>query len=91
MVFMLGGTQHNINEVLLCRCEMTNRCVKEPVDVINAFQIFHPDMFRQVVAVFRGSQMPYKLLEQCLCCGRIQIMIRPVRPVVMECIHGYIP
>jgi hypothetical protein len=33
---------------------MTNKCVKELVGFINVFQIY-PNMFRQVVAIFRGS------------------------------------
>jgi hypothetical protein len=33
--------------------------------------------------------MPYKLLEQCLCCGLIRVMIRPVWPVVVECIQAF--
>jgi hypothetical protein len=32
--------------------------------------------------------VPYKLLKQCLCCGHIRITIRPVWPVVVECISS---
>jgi hypothetical protein len=35
------------------RFKMTNKCVKEPVGFINVFQIY-TNMFRQVVAIFRG-------------------------------------
>jgi hypothetical protein len=35
-------------------CKMTNKCVKELVGFIDVFQIYH-NMFRQVVAIFRGS------------------------------------
>jgi hypothetical protein len=28
--------------------------------------------------------VPYKLLEQYLCCGRVRVMIRPVWPVVHD-------
>jgi hypothetical protein len=52
---------------LRCTRKMTNRCVKEFVDFINVFQILPRHVFRQVVAIFRGSYVPYKLLEQCLC------------------------
>jgi hypothetical protein len=40
--------------IFLYRCKMTNKCVKEPVGFINVFQIY-PNMFQQVVAIFRGS------------------------------------
>jgi hypothetical protein len=32
---------------------MTNKCVQELVGFINVFEIY-PNMFRQVVAIFRG-------------------------------------
>jgi hypothetical protein len=35
-------------------CSLTNKCVKELVGFINVFKIY-PNMFRQVVAIFRGS------------------------------------
>jgi hypothetical protein len=35
-------------------CKMTNKCIKELVGFINVFQIYS-NMFRQVVAIFRGS------------------------------------
>jgi hypothetical protein len=47
-------TDHMTDFYVYC-CEMTNRCVKDLVDFINVFQIFYPDMFRQLVAIFRGS------------------------------------
>jgi hypothetical protein len=46
---------------------------------------FYPDMFRQMVAIFRESKVPYKLLKQCSVFGRMQIMTRPAWPVVVEC------
>jgi hypothetical protein len=36
---------------------MTNKCVKELVGFTNVFQIY-PDMFRQVVTIFRGRRYP---------------------------------
>jgi hypothetical protein len=36
---------------------------------------FYPDMFRQIVAIFRELYVPYKLLKQCSVFGR---MARPV-------------
>jgi hypothetical protein len=35
-------------------CKITIKCVKDPVGFINVLQIY-PNMFRQVVAIFRGS------------------------------------
>jgi hypothetical protein len=48
---------------------------------------FYPDMFRQVVAIFRGSEVLYKLFKQYMCCGRMRIMIRPLWPVVVKHIN----
>jgi hypothetical protein len=41
---------------------------------------FYHDMFRQMVAIFRGSYVPYKLLTQCSVFGRIRIMTRDGQP-----------
>jgi hypothetical protein len=38
-------------------------------------------MFQQIFAIFRGSQVPYKLLKQCSVFGRTRIMTRPVWPL----------
>jgi hypothetical protein len=37
-------------------------------------------MFRQLIAIFRGLHLPYKLLQCCLCFGRMWIMVRSVWP-----------
>jgi hypothetical protein len=40
-----------------------------------------------MIAIFWGSQVPYKLLKQCSVFGRVRIMTRPMWPVVVECIR----
>jgi hypothetical protein len=63
--------------------------LKEVVDFSLMRSKFYPDMFRQMVATFRRSYVPYKLLKQCSVFGRIRIMIRPVWPAVVACIQVY--
>jgi hypothetical protein len=46
-------------------CKKTNKCSRKQWVFINTFQIFYPDMFRHMVAILRGSWVPYKLLKQC--------------------------
>jgi hypothetical protein len=53
--------------------------LKGIVNFYYAFQI-HPDTFRQVTAIFWGLHVPYKLLQYCLCFGRMYIMVRLVWP-----------
>jgi hypothetical protein len=57
--------------------------LKGVVNFYYTFQIY-PDMFRQVVAIFRGLHVPYKLLQYCLCFGRMWIMVRSGRPAAVE-------
>jgi hypothetical protein len=40
--------------------------LKGVVNFYYKFQIY-PDMFRQVIAIFRGLHLPYKLLQYCPC------------------------
>jgi hypothetical protein len=63
-----GWTEH-----LVFRCEITNKC-STLSKFYYTFQIY-PDMFRQVIAIFRGLHMPYKLLQYCLCFGRMWIIV----------------
>jgi hypothetical protein len=57
--------------------------LKGVVNFYYTFQIYL-DMFRQVIAIFRGLHVPYKLLQYCLCFGRMWIMIRSVWPAAVE-------
>jgi hypothetical protein len=42
-------------------------------------------MFRQIIAIIRGVEVPWNLLRQVLYCGCMWIMIRPVWLVVGGC------
>jgi hypothetical protein len=52
LLLLDGWTEH-----FVFRCKVTNNCVKELVGFINVFQIY-PNMFRQVVTIFRVSYVP---------------------------------
>jgi hypothetical protein len=60
--------------------------LKVIVNFYCTFQIY-PDMFRQVTAIFRDLHVPYKLLQYCLCFGRMWIMVRSVWPAAVECVQ----
>jgi hypothetical protein len=59
-------------------------------DVVNFYYTFqtYPDMFRQVIAIFRGLHVPYKLLQFCLCFVRMWIMVHSVRPAYVAACFG---
>jgi hypothetical protein len=62
---------------------MTNRCVKKLVGFINVFQIL-PRHVSASGCHLQGVVDALRLLEQCLCCARIRIMIHSVWPVVVS-------
>jgi hypothetical protein len=46
-------------------------------------------MFRHMVAILRGCECLISYPSVALCKGHVQIMTRPVWPVVAECVRVY--
>jgi hypothetical protein len=56
------------SSVSLCKDEWSQFNPDFHKDVVNFYYTFqiHPNMFRQVIVIFRGLHVPYKLLQYCL-------------------------